>query len=186
MAPRRARKHDVGLRVRRGATAQAQPIALPDYLEDRGVREKAVEDRGRRRDVAQEQAPVLRGSVGGDQCRCRFMAAHEHFEEVFCCGRAEFLHPEVFEDEQIDLRELPDEIAARTGRVGLREVRDEIEGAAHKDAVPRVNGADGDGRRDVRLADPGGAHDMMPTNSRSRCSTRGTPCTGRCWRLSGS
>jgi hypothetical protein len=38
----------------------------------------------------------------------------------------------------------------------------------------------------VRFPDAWEAHDMMPTNSRSWCSTRGTHCTGRCWMLSGS
>ena len=136
------------------------------------MRQEAVEDRGGRRHVAQEHAPVLRGPVGGDQRGRRFVAADEDFEEIFGGGRAEFLHPEVFEDEEIDLRELPHEVAARAGRVGLREVRDEIEGAAHEDAVPRVNGADGDGRRDVRLADPGWSDQQDPTVRVDKARTR--------------
>ena len=37
-----------------------QPIALSLHLDDLGVREEAIEDGGRRRDVAEELAPVLR------------------------------------------------------------------------------------------------------------------------------
>lgn len=103
---------------------------------DRGVRENAVEDHGRCWDVAQEHAPVLRGSVGGDQRRSRCMATYEDFEEIFGRSRAESLHPEVIENEEVDLRELPHKIPSRAGRVGLRKVRDEIEGPAHEDAVP--------------------------------------------------
>ena len=69
--------------------------------------------------------------------------------------RSELLHAEVFEHEQVDARELLDEIAARAGRVGLGEVGGEIEGAAHERASAGPNRADGDRRRDVRFADAG-------------------------------
>jgi hypothetical protein len=45
------------------ARALMQPIALALHLDDLGVCEEAIEDRGGRRDVPQELAPVLRGSV---------------------------------------------------------------------------------------------------------------------------
>ena len=38
----------------------AQPIALAGHLHDGRVREEAIQDRGRGRDVAEENAPVLR------------------------------------------------------------------------------------------------------------------------------
>ena len=70
---------------------------------------------------------------------------------------AELLHPEVFEDEQVDARELLDEIAARAGGVRLGEVGGQIERAAHERAAAGANRADRDGRRDVRFADAGWA-----------------------------
>ncbi len=168
----RTRKREGQLRVRGGAAAQPQPIALADHLEDRGVREEAVEDRGGRGDVAQKDAPVLGWPVGGDQRGRRLVAAHEDFQQIFRGGGAQFLHPEVFEDEEVDLRELPHEVASRARRVGLCKVRDKIEGAAHEDAVPRVNGADGDGRRDVRLADPGRSDQQDATVRVHKARTR--------------
>jgi hypothetical protein len=52
--------------------------------------------------------------------------------------------------------------------------------------VSRVNGADRDSRRDVRFPDAREAHDVMPTNSKLRCGTRGMRCTGRSWTSSAS
>ena len=43
--------------------AVMQPIALALHLDDLGMCEEAIEDRGRRRDVAQELPPVLRGTI---------------------------------------------------------------------------------------------------------------------------
>jgi hypothetical protein len=41
----------------------AQPIALAGHLPDGRVREEAIEDRSRGRDIAEEDAPVLRLSL---------------------------------------------------------------------------------------------------------------------------
>jgi hypothetical protein len=44
-------------------------VALALHLDDLGVGEEAIEDGGGAWDVAEEDAPVLGGSVGGDECR---------------------------------------------------------------------------------------------------------------------
>jgi hypothetical protein len=49
--------------------ALMQPIALALHLDDLGVCEEAIEDRGRRQDVAQELPPVLRWAVRCNQRR---------------------------------------------------------------------------------------------------------------------
>jgi hypothetical protein len=46
-----------------GRRALAQSIALSGQLDDGGVREEAIEDRGRGGDVAEEDAPVLGRSI---------------------------------------------------------------------------------------------------------------------------
>src|SRR5437773_1418381 len=107
------------------------------------------------RDVAEEDAPVLGRSIRGDERRRGFVATHKHFEEILGGIRSELLHAEVFEHEQVDARELLDEIAAGAGRVRLGEVAGQIEGAAHERAVARANRPDGDRRRNVRFADAG-------------------------------
>ena len=55
----------------------AQPIALAGHRHDGRVRDEAIEDRGRGRDVAEEDAPVLGRSVRGNQRRRGFMPADE-------------------------------------------------------------------------------------------------------------
>ena len=52
--------------------------------------------------VAEEDAPVLRRAIRRDQGGRRFVTTHKDLEEIFGCIRGEFLHPEVFEDQQVD------------------------------------------------------------------------------------
>ena len=138
---------------RRSTRPLAQPIALAGYLHDGGVREEAIEDRGRGRDVAEKNAPVLGRSIRGDERRRRFMPTHEDLQEILGRVRSELFHAEVLEHEQVDARELLHELAAGASRVRLGEVAGEIERAAHERAAAGPNRADGDRRRDVRFAD---------------------------------
>ena len=81
------------------------------------------------------------------------MPADEDLQKILGRVRAKLLHAEVFEHEQVDARELLHEIAAGAGRVRLGEVGRQVEGAPHERATAGPNGADGDGRGDVRFAD---------------------------------
>ena len=137
--------------------ALPEPIALAGHLDDRRVGEEAIENRGRRGHVAEEDAPILRRPIRRDQRRRRFVTPHKDLEEVLGRIRGELLHAEVFEDEEIDARELLDEIAALAGGFRLGEVGREIEGAAHERASAGANRADGDRGGDVRFADTGWA-----------------------------
>ena len=56
-----------------------------------------------------------------------------------------FLHPEVFEHEQVHAPELRNGIATGAGCLDLHEVRRQIEGTAPQCAAPGTNGAHGDG-----------------------------------------
>mgnify|MGYP007068820472 CR=1 FL=1 len=81
------------------------------------------------------------------------MTSDKDLEEVLGRIRGELLHPEIFQDEEIDAGELLDQIAALAGGLGLGEVGREIEGAAHKRAAAGANRADRDRGGDVRFAD---------------------------------
>jgi hypothetical protein len=98
----------------------------------------------------------LRRAIRGDQRRRRFVAPHEDLEESLGGGGAELLHPKIFEDEQVDSRELLRELAAHPRRVGLCEVGCEIERAADARAVAGANRADGKRGRDMRFPHTGG------------------------------
>jgi hypothetical protein len=80
------------------------------------------------------------------------VSADEDLEEILGRVRPELLHAEIFQDQQVDPRELLDEIAARPGGLGLREVGGQVEGAAHERPAPGPDGADGDRGGDVRFA----------------------------------
>ena len=101
-----------------------------------------------------------------------FVPPDEDLEQVFGGVGAELLHAEVFEDEEVDARELLHEVAPGPGGVGLGEVRGEIEGAADERAVAGADGADGDRGGDVGLADAGRADEeqvgVRPDEARRR------------------
>src|SRR5215813_5437042 len=139
--------------VVRGARALAESIALAGHLYDRRVGEEPVQDRGRRRHIAEKDTPVLRRSIRGDQCRCGFVTTDEDLEEILGGVRSELLHAEIFQHEQVDAGQLLDEIAAGARRLRLREVGGEIEGAPYEGTPARANRTDGDRRGDVRFAD---------------------------------
>ena len=62
------------------------------------------------------------------------MLADEDLPKILGRVRAELLHAEVLEDEQVDARELLHEIAAVASRVRLGEVGRQVERAAHERA----------------------------------------------------
>ena len=88
------------------------------------------------------------------------MAADEDLEEILGGTRAELLHAEIFEHEQIDPRELLHEVSTRAGGFGFGEVRHQIERAADEGAVAGANRADGEGGRHVGFADAGRADEQ--------------------------
>jgi hypothetical protein len=121
------------------------------------VREEAIQDRRRRRHITEKDAPVLRWSIRCNQCRRRFVSADEDLEQVLGRRGTELLHAEIFEDQQVDARQLLDEVAASARGLGLGEVRGQVEGAAHERAAAGADRADREGRRDMRFADTGRA-----------------------------
>ena len=88
------------------------PVALAFHLDDFGVGKEAVEDCGGGRGVSEKLAPVFGGSIGGDDDRAQLMSADEDFEQVFGGSGAEFLHAEVFEDQQVSVTQFSDELSA--------------------------------------------------------------------------
>ena len=139
-----------------------QPIALPLHLNDLSVREKAVEDGGRRWDIAQKLPPVLRRAIRRNQRRGGIVPSHEDLEQVFGRRRSQALHAEILEDEEIDVRESLHEIAPLAFGVRFRKILREVERAPDKRVIPRPNRADGDGHRDVRFA-----HTRWPNQERA-------------------
>jgi hypothetical protein len=101
--------------------------------------------RGRRR-ATEKRAPIVRRAIRGDQRRARFMSRHEDLEQIFSRARAEFLHAEILEDQQVDACQLLDEVAMSAGRFGLGEIRREVKRAAEERASAGANRADSEGR----------------------------------------
>jgi hypothetical protein len=62
------------------------------------------------------------------------MSPHEDLEQIFSRARAEFLHAEILEDQQVDACQLLDEVATSAGRFGLGEIHREVKRAADERA----------------------------------------------------
>ena len=60
-----------------------ESITLAGDLDDLGVVQEAVEDRGRGRDVSDELAPVFQGAVAGHHGAAGFVAVEDDLEQVF-------------------------------------------------------------------------------------------------------
>ena len=82
-----------------GARALAQAIALAGHLHQDGLGQKTIENGGGGRDVAEEDALILRRPIRRDERGRGFVATHKDLEEVLGRIRAELFHPEVFEHE---------------------------------------------------------------------------------------
>ena len=70
------------------------------------------------------------------------MSPHEDLEQIFSRARAEFLHAEILEDQQVDACQLLAEVATSAGRFGLGEIRREVKRAADERASAGANRAD--------------------------------------------
>src|SRR5919201_5920588 len=75
-------------------------------VEDVRVVEEAIEERADGRDVAEELAPILDGSIRGEQRADPFVAALDQLEEILGRGGGELAHGEVVDDEERDGGEL--------------------------------------------------------------------------------
>ena len=64
------------------------------------VMEQSIEEGGDGGSVAEQLAPVLDGTVRGDERRRPLVAPHDDLEQVLRGGRRELAHAEVVEDER--------------------------------------------------------------------------------------
>jgi len=136
-----------------------EAVALALELDDVDAGEEAIEDRGRRGDIAEELAPVFGGPIGCDHDRSALVATDDDFEDLFRGVGSELLHAEIFEDEQVDLGQCLHERLALGGGLRLGKVLNEIEDAASHGAEAGTDGADGESRGEVALADAGWAEE---------------------------
>ena len=71
-------------------------------LDDVGVMEESVEQRGDGGVIPEEFSPVIDGPVRGEDGGGPFVAAHDELQEIFGGGVRELAHAEVIDDEQGD------------------------------------------------------------------------------------
>ncbi len=81
----------------------SQAITPAGDVDDRGVLQESVEDRGGRRHVADEFGPILQGTVAGHHRRAVLVAAHDDLQQAFPRSLWKLFHPHVVDDQQIGL-----------------------------------------------------------------------------------
>jgi hypothetical protein len=77
------------------------------------------QDRGGRGDISEKDAPVLGRSIRRNERGRRFVPADEDLEEILGRVRPELLHAKIFKHEQVDARQLLDEVAPPPRRLRL-------------------------------------------------------------------
>ena len=132
------------------------PAARP-ALEDVGMVQQAVEQRGDGRGIAQQLPPVVDGSVRREQGRGPLVAAHDQLQEVFGRGVRQLAHPEVVDDEERDGAQRSEEGLARAVERGLGDLLNERMGFVVEDPIALLDGGAANGLREVTLAGAGRA-----------------------------
>src|SRR5207247_1432933 len=84
---------------------------------------------------------VLRRSIRRDHRGRRFMTTDEDLEQVFGGRRAEPLHAEILEHEEIDGGETLHQVAALAGGVRFSKILRELEGTAQERVIAGANRA---------------------------------------------
>jgi hypothetical protein len=124
--------------------------------------------------------------VRGEQHRAAFVARRDESEEEIRFDAVERTEADFVDDQQAAIGVAPRPQARGRGRrIGRQDVHQIVEHEV-RDAEPVLDRGDAEGGRQVAFAAAGETHDVMRTNSASRCSTHGMRCTGRRSRSSAS
>src|SRR5262249_15435235 len=87
-----------------GMSIAVQPGTPASWATGEHVRmmEQPVEEPGDRGRIAEELAPVLDGTIRGDQGGRLFVSSHHELEQILGRGLWELAHPEVVDDQERD------------------------------------------------------------------------------------
>ena len=78
----------------------AKPVARPFDLDDHGMVEKPVQQRGGDDGIAEDFAPLGESAVGGEDHRALFIAAVDELEEQIATARRDRQVSDLVDDEQ--------------------------------------------------------------------------------------
>ena len=106
--------------------------------------QQTIEQRGDRRGIAEEFAPVLDGPIRGDERRRPFVPAHHRLQEILGRRVGQALHPQIVNDEKGDGGDLREVEFPRPGELGVGELLEEDMGFAVEDAMALLDGGEAD------------------------------------------
>ena len=89
----------------------AQPIARSLDLEDDGVMQEAVEQRGGDNRIAEDFSPFRKAAVGGEDHRAFLVASVDELEEQVAAAQDHRQVADLVDDEQREAAEVPDLLA---------------------------------------------------------------------------
>ena len=95
-----------------------------------GVMEKAIQNGAGGGHIAQELSPVLNGTVAGHDGRTVFIAAHDHFQEIFAGVFGQGFEAHIVNDEQIRLQVFAQYAVLLVKGFIFKEVPDQVENGA--------------------------------------------------------
>ena len=104
-----------------------ETIASPRDGDDLGPGEETIEDGRCGRNVADQQAPVLEGTVGGHEGRPQLEAAHDDLEQMLPALPGEILEPHVVDDQKVRPQILSEDLVPLVEGLGTHQFPHGIE-----------------------------------------------------------
>ncbi len=157
-----------------------EPIALAVDVHDRDVVQQAIQNGGGQDLIPRKDLrPVAHMLVGREQHRAAFVARRDQAKEEIGLHAVERSEVDFIDDQEAAIEVAPRAQArGRRGRIGFQDMHQIVEHDV-RDAEAVLDRRDAEGRRQVTFLDTGETHDVILTNSVSRCGTHGMHCTGR-------
>src|SRR6188472_1111264 len=132
-----------------------QAVAGALDLDDDGVVQEAVEERGGDHRVAEDLAPLGEAPAGGEDHGAALVAGVDQLEEQATAVGDDRQVADLVDDQQGGAAEEADLVAQPALALGLGERGDEVSKRDEIDAAPGLDGLDAEGDRKMALARAG-------------------------------
>ena len=138
----------------------AHPVAGTFDLDDDGVVQKPIEQRGSHYRIAKDLAPLCKAAVGGQDRGAFLVAGIDELEEQIGSPRRDRQISDLINDQESGSGEEANLLPERAFALSLGELGDQVGQWNKVDAPSRPDGLNGQGRRDVAFAGAGWTEQM--------------------------
>jgi hypothetical protein len=148
-----------------------QAVAGTLDLDDHGVMQEPIEERGGNHRVAEDLAPLGKAPVGGEDHGAPLVASVDQLEEQAAAIGDDRQVADLVDDQKRGTAEEADLVAQPALALGLGECGDEVGERDEVDAAPGLDRLDPEGDRKVALAGAGRSSDILPGIKKAKRSS---------------